>query len=155
MTLEERETLVKDLCARVPYGVKVEAFHYTEAQTLRCVDYKRANCILDGDDAFVHIIANGKIYIKPYLRKPSSMTKEEFKRVNEIINAVDHDGYFYVQDPSYYIGLQLQTSDIGCVTAPGLTAAFDYLYSIHIDVNNLIEKGLAIEVTEDNNPYKK
>lgn len=30
----------------------------------------------------------------------------------------------------------------------------NYLYSIHIDINGMIPKGLAIEVTEDNNPYK-
>ena len=30
---------------------------------------------------------------------------------------------------------------------------FDYLNSIHVDYRGLIEKGLAIEVTEENNPY--
>lgn len=31
--------------------------------------------------------------------------------------------------------------------------SFDYLTSIHIDYRGLIPMGLAIEVTEENNPY--
>ena len=30
----------------------------------------------------------------------------------------------------------------------------DYLRSIHIDFNGLIDMGLAIEVTKENNPYQ-
>jgi hypothetical protein len=30
----------------------------------------------------------------------------------------------------------------------------DYLNSIHVDYRGLIEKGLAIAVTKENNPYK-
>ena len=35
-----------------------------------------------------------------------------------------------------------------------LDYVIDYYNSSHIDYRGLIEKGLAIEVTEDNNPYK-
>jgi hypothetical protein len=31
----------------------------------------------------------------------------------------------------------------------------DWLNAHHFDYHNLIEKGLAIEVTKENNPYKK
>jgi hypothetical protein len=32
---------------------------------------------------------------------------------------------------------------------------FDWLNKHHFDYRGLIEKGLAIEVTEENNPYKE
>jgi hypothetical protein len=32
--------------------------------------------------------------------------------------------------------------------------ALDYLHTIYVDYRGLIEKGLAIAVTEENNPYK-
>ena len=32
--------------------------------------------------------------------------------------------------------------------------ALDYFNSIHADYRGMIEKGLAIEVTDENNPYK-
>lgn len=35
-----------------------------------------------------------------------------------------------------------------------IAEALDYLNSIHVDYRELIEKGLAIEVTDENNPYK-
>ena len=33
--------------------------------------------------------------------------------------------------------------------------AIDWLYVHHFDYRGLIEKGLAIEITKDNNPYKE
>ena len=63
-------------------------------------------------------------YIKPYLRPMSSMTDEENKKLDEIW--IKH------------------TIEEGA----------DYLNSIHVDYRGLIEKGLAIAVTEENNPYK-
>ena len=36
-----------------------------------------------------------------------------------------------------------------------LLAVFNWLNEHHFDYRGLIENGLAIEVTEDNNPYKE
>lgn len=37
--------------------------------------------------------------------------------------------------------------------AGGIGNESDYLNSIHVDYKGLIEKGLAIKVTTENNPY--
>ena len=65
---------------------------------------------------------------KPYLRPMSSMTEEEKGEYQAFFN---YDGVEY---PEEYI---------------------DWLNAHHFDYRGLIEKGLAIAVTEKNNPYKE
>lgn len=71
---------------------------------------------------------------KPYLRPMSSMTEEE--KVE----------YCYLQD-KFLLSSQYPVTD-------GY-ALFDYLNKNMFDYRGLIKKGLAIEVTEENNPYEK
>jgi len=68
--------------------------------------------------------------IKPYLRPISSMTEDEEKEYNKTLCVIRGHGSFCTID------------------------TFDYLISHGFDVHDLIPKGLAIEVTEENNPYK-
>lgn len=72
MTNEEKELLLKDLCARLPYGVKVYG-NYSYSNGEKIIDDTRVETLdLSKLDWFV----NG-IEIKPYLRQMSSMTEEE------------------------------------------------------------------------------
>ncbi len=71
MTQEEKELLLKDLCARLPYGVKV----YVDedlAMTLKQIDYKGFCESWENEDFKCH-----SRWMFPYLRPMSSMTKEE------------------------------------------------------------------------------
>jgi hypothetical protein len=63
--------------------------------------------------------------IKPYLRPMSSMTEEE------------ENEYYNIE-----FGFNIHSDRV------------DWLNAHHFDYRGLIEKGLAIDVTEDNNPYK-
>ena len=67
MTQEEKQILLVDLCARLPYCVVVRC---TNSDT----DY---NCFLTAD--ILHEIQNGHDHYdyKPYLRPMSSMTEDE------------------------------------------------------------------------------
>jgi len=122
MTEEEKDLLLKDLCSRLPYGVKCH-FKYGSAEgdiTLSCIDNNVARFEYGWHGRFhVSIDAN---YIKPYLRPMSSMTEEEY---NFIYNG--HAIFWIIED---------------------------YCNKHHLDYRGLIEKGLAIEVTKENNPYK-
>lgn len=154
MTKEEKQLLLNDLSAKSPYGVivnftlgnisfneRVSSVFVDECSVQVYVKHGFLKCPLDGDPEI-------KLsQVKPYLRPASSMTKEELDKLNEIISKEDHDGYFFVQEKPYYYGLQLQTSDIGCVTGAGLSKAFDYLNSIHVDYRGLIPN-LALEAPE-------
>lgn len=71
MTQEEKSLLLKDLCARLPYGVKVNYYG-----TILTLDRE-----LPSDDELEN-------EVKPYLRSMSSMTekeKEEFVRLQDKI----------------------------------------------------------------------
>lgn len=102
---KNKELLLKDLSARLPYGVKVKSSRRKSLVTLS----------LDVMTDF-HLGCS----VKPYLRPLSSMTEEE-----EItfLNKENHEIY-------------------------------DWLNAHHFDYRHLIEKNLAIEVTDENNPYK-
>ena len=131
MTQEEKQLLSADLCARLPYGVKVQykgnmydltEMHKDGRTYLGSYNsiYGDWHCCFEFDD-----------YPKPYLRPMSSMTEEERKIYAKLLFA-DLGGVY----EDYY-------------------KALDYLNAHHFDYRGLIERDLAIEVTEDNNPYKE
>lgn len=128
MKKEDKNLLLKDLCARLPYGVKCQF-----EDTIRLIDGESSpfyDYVLSARhlDLFIN---NKNFYIKPYLRPMSSMTYEE--RV-EYLNICGNEMDNPLSSPRY--------------------SGIDYLNSIHVDYRGLIPKGLAIEVTENNNPYK-
>lgn len=76
MTKEEKQLLLEDLCARLPYGVM---FDYNNNEPLKAegivrdiVYFKGYNYQTEGDECYANITQ-----CKPYLRTISSMTEEE------------------------------------------------------------------------------
>ena len=133
MKQEEKELLLKDLCARLPYK--------TYVKTTKGIGYVYA---INTSQLVELSVANNSEYwsevfniddIKPYLRPMSSMTEEE---TIEFINLTDSIIKFVNK---HYAVLSLQQ--------------IDWLNAHHFDYQELIPKGLAIEVTKDNNPYEK
>ena len=118
MTKEERQLLLVDLAARLPYKVKV------------CL-YEKETCILMGIDGYeVYLDVDSDSFriesIKPYLRPMSSMTEEEvaeFETISEEL--LEHGTSEEIWD-----------------------TVIDWLNAHHFDHRHLIEKGLAIEAPE-------
>jgi len=124
MTQEDKELLLKDLCARLPYGVIVR------------LDYRDGTVVTrEMGLGSLHDIMFDNAESKPYLRPMSSMTDEELKEFISI-----HENVLVASKNKYTIILSLD--------------ATDWLNAHHFDYRGLIEKGLAIEVTKENNPYK-
>ena len=117
MTQEDKELLLKDLCARLPYEVKVKCEKYSFPVTI----------LYSGNIDEVKFKETGGIEnictIKPYLFPFSSMTKEQENEYQYITER-------WMYDPSYSI------SD-----------STDWLNKNHFDYRGLIEKGLAIDAT--------
>ena len=134
MTKEDKELLFKDLCARLPYGVKVQVY-YEDIGGSGYFD--ETVWLIDNDEPF-HINDRWIENIKPYLRPMSSMTEEDKKELGNFVAA----GMFASQNKDHLFQLTRETL-LG-----------DFFNKRHIDYRGLIEKGLAIEVTESNNPYK-
>lgn len=136
MTQEEKNMLLKDLCGRIPYGVKV---HFGSEPWMLTGLFKSEHAgvmvILLPRFPAANAYPNTSNWplekVKPYLRPYSSMTREERHEVQRLFKCM------YYDDDNH---------DFGRVA--------DYLNSIHVDFRGLIEKGLAIEVTPENNPYK-
>lgn len=70
MTQEERQLLLKDLCARLPYGVKV--VYLATTYSIQYIESEFDEIKLEG---LPYTIVIG--YVKPYLRPMYSMTEKE------------------------------------------------------------------------------
>ena len=74
MKQEDKELLLKDLCARLPYGVKVESV-FINPDTKEC----KSRGIEVFDATNLLMIRDGLGEFKPYLFPMSSMTEEQEK----------------------------------------------------------------------------
>lgn len=132
MTQEEKELLLRDLCGRYPYSVKVNV--NGEIQTF--------DSLCDDDGYYFQFLQSDGITegvnienIKPYLRPMSSMTEEEYNKYELTFdNVVVYSGH--------------NNNNIHSEHRPTYET-FDYLDSIHVDYRGLIEKGLALEAPKD------
>lgn len=134
MTQEERQLLIKDLAGRLPYNVVVGCTEDDEPDTF-------FKCILSGEMLQTIIYKTEYFNYTPFLRPMSSMTDEEKKKYNFFVSRFEYDDYLC---PGHY-------ADFVGVDRAGKYV--DWLNEHHFDYRGLIEKGLAIEVTEKNNPY--
>ena len=155
MTQEDKKSLLKDLCARLPYGVivdyaynaySVRKGHYVE-QGLRHI----LDCYLL--DVFISPRQNEKgEYIKPHLFPLSSMTEEEFTKLKEYSGLkYDQLDLTTFQNGAYKM-LNFSLSE---VPSGAVSRVFDWLNKYHFDYRDLIQLDLAIAVTKENNPYKE
>lgn len=168
MTQKDKELLLKDLCARLPYEVKVTIEYtkgkYTHVYDLRKIDNDitselRQRVTVWNYGLYNTVISYLLIDCKPYLRSMSSMTEEEAREIgvlhdikNILSVKVTSDYIDYIVDDGFSSIMTMTRwydeliSSIECL---------DWLNSKHFDYRGLISKGLAVEVTEENNPYEK
>lgn len=135
MTQEEKQLLLRDLCARQPYGVKFRAENGDDPVELHYVR---------DEDVYGRIYSNLPYWIetiKPYLRPISSMTEVELREAKEL------GIYFAFED-------HIRVFDgFGNVGAKEQLKALDWLNSHQFDYRGLIPLGLALEAKEG--MYKK
>lgn len=128
MTQEDKKLLLKDLSARLPYGVMLNIDYYDLQGDGKL---KNRDVVLSyGNIGYCSDNTNW-VSVKPYLRPMSSMTEEEIETYRIIIKSL----------------LKNSVTD-------NIATLYNFLNSKHLDYNGLIHLGLAIEVTEENNPYK-
>ena len=144
MTQEHKELLLKDLCARLPYGVKFmcnKNIYTTKGLDLIVTDEGDWEYAVTAKDTAPIEID----FIKPYLFPLSSMTEEQEKEIQEITGNPDYACIIRKTD-----GLELWLNFIDTDPTIWLDAIFEvqeYLNKNHFDYRGLIEKGLAIDVT--------
>ena len=138
MTQEDKELLLKDLCARLLYGVIVK---------YRSQEGEGDVQLWGGNITYVLQLGHGWWKeCKPYLRPISSMTDEEMDQLFDILR-IDKDGndedWIKINDD---LGIKFFFPTGKWVE--NVAEAYDYLNSIHIDYRGLIAKGLALEAPE-------
>ena len=129
MKQEDKELLLKDLCARLPYGVKAvlkqtnchnSTKHKVSEKDIYSFSTGRPLEEDYGQHDYYKVIVTD---IKPYLFPFSSMTEEQQKEWKSLM-IKDQFGILYYTVESY-----------------------DYLYKNHIDIRGLIPMGLALDAT--------
>ena len=127
MRTEHKELLLKDLCARLPYGVKVKT---NNINILKLGSHTRVG------EYVTDVIEP----CKPYLFPLSSMTEEQkFECFKGTPLEIDKYGDIAVKD-DYYGGSKYTDLEM-------YLDVIDWLNENHFDYRGLIEKGLAIDAT--------
>ncbi len=138
MTQDEKQLLLKDLSARLPYDVKIH-YHWERKETGQIVDVDRDLDFSDVD-SLKYTLAEPQdnwciIDWKPYLRPMSSMTEEEKEEYNKTKDKIAVQWDDYGTPIGYEYTYTIKT--------------FDWLLAHHFDYRGLIEKGIALEAKEE------
>ena len=147
MTQENKELLLKDICARLPYGIKCEYHNLRYGGVFKVTDI-RYNGYIEG------VIDNKRCWavfdtfaLKPYLFPMSSMTEEEFTKLKEY-SGLKYDQLDLVSfQNGTYKCLNFYLSE---VPSGAVIRVFDWLNTYHFDYRDLIQMGLAIDATNLN-----
>ena len=136
MTQENKEILLKDLCARLPYGVKCNVPYLKDIRTLALIQYDAENTLFDfwdNNESYCRL----QLFLsefKPYLLPLSSMTEEQKREYN----------FWKYKVPICHYEYGDVVEEIELYDSP---ESFEYLIENHFDYRGLIEKGLAIDAT--------
>ena len=162
MKQEDKELLLKDLCSRIPYGVKILA-KMSKSQYDSYKIYDKYNKFLNegkciGDLKMINNIGDYVLYyftiepcgededvvniknIKPYLRPLETITKEERIELGKEIQKDKITPYGEIKDEG--------VDNLLLCTIRQSTYFQEWLLSKHFDFRGLIEKGLALVAPE-------
>ena len=129
MTQEEKQLLLQDLSARLPYGVKAN---------IPLVDGDERIYTVSFDD--MKDFVKGYINIKPYLRPMSSMTEKERAEMGRAIQKDRIEPYGEIKNCG--------VDNLLLCTIRQSTNLQNWLNAHHFDYIGLIPMGLAIEAPE-------
>lgn len=145
--MEDKDLLLIDLLARLPYGVKIKLGDYDyqvcgynseKEMPVKIWYYYDSNLILK---SYIDVYLTD---YRPYLRPMSNMTEEEWEELNCIGHIVPlYDGCFGVDMRAYLKNNQphyRRFSDFSTIE--------DWLNAHHFDYRGLIKKGLALEAPD-------
>ena len=128
MKKEEKELLLKDLCARLSYGIICNDLIHGDSKITE-IDVVAETVYCDDFDEYIRIKN-----CKPYLRPMSSMTEEEKDKLQLLHDIICDENYGDRYSPSAW---------------STINEWVDYCNSRHLDHYGLIPMGLALEAPEN------
>ena len=131
MTQKDKELLLKDLCARLPYDVKCQDVTLDFVGTMTDISRHDNMCKLYNDygDNYTCFMVN----CKPYLIPLSSISEELKNFIRWKLTTPKYDSF----DEESLEDLLNNNMQV-----------VHYCYEHHLDINGLIERGLALEAPE-------
>lgn len=155
MTQTGKDLLLKDLCARLPYGVKVQV-------NLQSEIYPPITCKIcsieyaEPGSAFIGVETSPDTYnefreflCKPYLFPLSSMTEDQAEELFNLFGLEcpsTEEDYIKINEVTGITFFLLKGFDV----ETHLDKLIGWLNKNHFDYRGLIEKGLAIDATRLN-----
>lgn len=130
MIQEDKDLLLKDLCARLPYGVKCEYDNLKYGDVFKVTDIRYngyIDVVIDNEHCWAVF---DPLKLKPYLFPISSMTEEQRQELESLMEVTTVPAWGEILSPT--------------------TEYYDWLNKNHFDYRDLIEKGLAIDATGQN-----
>lgn len=135
MTQDEKQLLLKVLCAMLPYNVKVDITYSKEHGSSDRLRICSEGCLMLNTDV-LGLYIEDEIYLKPYLRPMSSMTEEERKEYHSLCYEEEREQIEYGEW-------------ITRVYYHDTIESIDWLNKHHFDYRGLIPMGLSIEAPSE------
>ena len=140
MIQKQKEILLKDISARLPYGIKAEIKYYDGVYKLQAI-YTNGTTYATRDVGYP--IETYFENCKPFLFPMSSMTEEQEKDIFR-------NGTFFFDRHNTLCCFPKHNDDCDYVTFEDYLEITEKLNKHHIDYRGLIDKGLAINCTNLN-----
>lgn len=157
MKKKDKELLLKDLCARLPYGVKCEdergnVLELSSIEQLNNIDKQNVVTFRYSDNTYNTFWVTDLDKFKPYLFPMTNITKRQAKKYYSLA-----DDVVIPSHPGYSFGMKIHCIKLGISDSPHEEVwdwvdmdAIDWLNAKHFDYRGLIKKGLAIDATGKN-----
>ena len=127
MTQKDKELLIKDICARLLYGVKMNHIANSDNEPTTLIGMVKNIITLEGNGGYS--TAN-IVEFKPYLFPMSSMTEEQKKELEDTLIKMNLKA----------LSDEINSEDIAAYE-------IDFYNRHHIDYRGIIPMGLAIDAT--------
>lgn len=145
MKKKDKELLTRELCARIPYGVRA----VMNGKVYEVMGYSNGKAILV-EPLMSNLVGAEVEDIRLLLRPMGAMTQNECRAMLRVLGMDDvADG---TNEPVRLFSLvvdgggRIRWETDGGRDLCGIAEATDYLNSIHVDYRGLIGEGLALEI---------
>ena len=146
MTQYETDLLLKDLCGRLPYGVKISIPDlWTQKREVEILDE-----IFKGDDGLYRVNPKGQCieYVKPYLFPLSSMTDGQRIELYKALG-LGYQSHYHLSEEWEHFNNSINNNDLFLPASwvSDINKMYNYLNKNHFDYRGFIPMGLANDAT--------
>lgn len=154
MTQENKELLLKDLCARLPYGVKIlhDGWDYD-----RDCEFSTVETLIGINDRFIYTLCGDEkdrhsikeplsiLDYKPYLFPLLSMTEEQRIELYKVLGW-GYESHYHLSKEWEDLNDSIDNNDLFLPASwiSDLNKIHNWLNKNHFDYQGLIKKGLAL-----------